>query len=387
MTLPTLSDLLKPQGYTEGVRALVLGTRGVMAHGAGSKDEESAGAIVQADGNMLVAPNGYPVLASVHMNASYFKTAQRNLVWTKGYQTNPNRDDYFDTGAFVVKATWLRLAEGEMPPLGAYTTTAQVPILAIDKRGKNVSPVEGKFVSAKVALLGLHVVGTTVNHPEFLWATFEHKLNSPRFDDNTFDINKPPNPKNYTLYRAGTPMSATNIANNTAPPILRFNEQTQRFTPSTNAVLYNKTGGENHSPAGPSNIANLNESAQTFLSNSGFKDLASYDLIGTVWLKPNFYTGKNLSKFDQLQTRAVGSVNLANSTAETFQQAASNQKRTEWKNCFSCHNTTVYAPGKPPLNPRRVAISHVLEVGTPYAVMNSIPIHNSAAEDDTAPKQ
>ena len=38
---------------------------------------EGAGAIVEADGNMLVAPNGYPVYASVHMNSSYFTRLKR----------------------------------------------------------------------------------------------------------------------------------------------------------------------------------------------------------------------------------------------------------------------------------------------------------------------
>src|SRR5580658_1504887 len=56
---------------------------------------EGAGAIVQADGNMLVAPNGYPVYASVHMDPSYFATARANMIANGGYNTQPP-DSYFN---------------------------------------------------------------------------------------------------------------------------------------------------------------------------------------------------------------------------------------------------------------------------------------------------
>lgn len=59
----------------------------------------------------------------------------------------------------------------------------------------NAVPVAGKFATVTVALVGLHVVGTTINHPEFLWATFEHKLNSPEQPDNWFAPNAQSNPK------------------------------------------------------------------------------------------------------------------------------------------------------------------------------------------------
>jgi hypothetical protein len=171
------------------------------------------GSIVEADGNMLVAQNGSPVYASIHMNELYFDTAKNNLIVTGGYANQPT-EATFPLGAAVFKGSWLRLDPNQEPPAGAYTTQARVPLLEtkITPGLVTIHPVPGKFVIAKVALIGLHVVGRTVNHPEFVWGTFEQKLNAPGTSDNTF---KPSaarrDPKNYTLYKADTPFSEVNI--------------------------------------------------------------------------------------------------------------------------------------------------------------------------------
>ena len=209
---------------------------------------------MQADGNVLVAPNGYPVYTSVHMNPTYFATARKNLIATGDYQKGqPN--DTFPLGSAVFKATWLRLAPGEDPPAGAFVTQAQVPVLTVQRSATSITilPVPNKFVSAKVALVGLHVVGVTVNHPEFLWGTFEHKLNTPQVPDNTFSPSGSSS-TGYTFYKANTSYGQANIA--VTPPLLTFNTTTQRFSPTTNAVLENQTGGENQ-PGGPANVQSV----------------------------------------------------------------------------------------------------------------------------------
>ncbi len=381
MTLPTIDDLLPSATATAGKaapRPLKLGTRSFQAHGTAGY-VEGAGAIVEADGNMLVAPNGYPVYASVHMNESYFATAKRNLIVTGGYQNQP-ADDYFEVGAAVFKATWLRLDPGQQPPAGAYVTQAEVPVLTV-YRTKNTMAVapSGQTTTATVALVGLHVVGYTINHPEFLWGTFEHKDNSPAFPDGTFNqASTLSDPKTYTFYKGGTPFNQTNLpsADANGNPTLAFDLATQRFSPATNAVLANKTGSETNSPQGPANIANLNQSAQTFFAGlpAPQSTFGNYNLIGTVWMSPNSYS------VTSDQSNAVGSVNLANVTAETFVQRSmllpNNTNPSVVQNCFMCHNATSYnfQSYPPKLPSRRVAISHVLAVGSPYAVPNVLPV-------------
>jgi len=366
LTLPTPDDLLSA-GTVPGnlyPRPLKLAARSLVAVGLPGYTE-GAGAFVEADGNVLIAPNGYPVYASVHMNPAYFLTARKNLIATGGY-TNQPPDSFFPVGAAVFKATWLRLDPRELPPTGAFVTEAQVPILTVQQSKTTLSivPVPGQFQTVRVALVGLHVVGQTVNHPEFLWGTFEHKLNCPSVPDNTFTTNGVDG-KNYTFYTANTPYSEVDQPN--VPPALTFDPATQRFYPPNNVVLQNQTGGEDLTD-GPENVASLNQAGQSFLSKLSYpqSEFANYNLIGTVWMAPNSYTTNSS------QTNAVGSVALANSTAETFVQTPTPQPPS--LNCFLCHNATSYSfqDSPPPLINRRIALSHVLGVGTPYAVPNLI---------------
>lgn len=394
LSLPTIGDLAsgKPAG---GTRTLTLATRAV--HGRGGAIE-GTGAIVEADGNMLVAPNGYPVYASVHMNDSYFRTVRRNRVVDGGYQRNPD-SDYFDVGAAVFKATWLRLDPGQAPPAGAFVTRANVPVLTTFLTADNTiyAAPDGTTTTVDVALLGLHVVGQTINHPEFLWATFEHKDNSPRFKDGTFDpTSTASDARTYTLYRGGTPYDRTNqpstqtTANSTSTPLstpgttitttlaatptFTFDPATQKFSPASNAVLANRTGGETFSPDGPANIEVLNRSAHAVLDQQApaQRAFANYDLIGTVWMMPGtFDLASN-------QSNAVGSVNLANVTAETFvQNLTGSTAPASVGNCFSCHNAATFtdvAP-LPNLRQRRIAISHVTAAGSLYAVPNLLSVN------------
>jgi hypothetical protein len=367
MNLPTEEDLLSPLQLLAGTvhpRTLQLAARSIVGHDLPGFTE-GAGAFVQADGNVLVAPNGYPVYTSVHMNPTYFATARKNLIATGDYQKgDPNAT--FPLGSAVFKATWLRLAQGEDPPANSFVTQAQVPVLTVQRSATAITilPVPNKFVTAKVALVGLHVVGVTVNHPEFLWGTFEHKLNTPQVPDNTFSTSGS-SATGYTFYKANTSYGQANIA--VTPPLLTFNTATQRFSPVTNAVLENQTGGENQTD-GPANVQSVSTQGQSTLAKEkGLQSVfANYYLVGTVWMLPNSY---NLNSD---QSSAVGSVNLANTTAETFVQYPSNTDMSKVQNCFMCHNAGSYSFQSTPLKNRLVAISHALSVGTDYAVPNMV---------------
>lgn len=392
MSLPTPQDLLSKsvKAAAPGVRGLKLAARSLVPHGAPGFTE-GAGAIVEADGNMLVAPNGYPVYASVHMNPSYFATAKQNLIITGGYTSQPP-DAHFSVGAAVFKATWMRLDTGQPAPKGAYTTQAQVPVLHVLRTKSNYTVVPStSSVTVTVALVGLHVVGYTVNHPEFLWATFEHNLNSPATPDGTFSTSGS-SPNGFTFYAANTSFSEVNQPNppqqgqSYIPPQLWFDPGTQKFTPPNNVVQQNATGGENQ-PGGPANITALNTGAQGFFANLQAPQsiFANYHLVGTVWMMPNTYVLPGALTMNQ--NNGVGSISLANTTAETFVQGT---KGATFSNCFACHNPTSYNFQTPPpaqLPPRRIAISHVLSVGSPYAVPNLLTVPITATANAPAAKK
>ena len=79
-------------------------------------------------------------------------------------------------------------------------------------------------------------------------------------------------------------------------------------------------------------------SSKTPYDCKGEHIIASYRLIGTVWMKPNTYVRTTKDWEDLSQVDGVGSVNLANSTAETFVQVAKNTPQKNVQNCFLCHN-------------------------------------------------
>ncbi|MCR6653652.1 MAG: hypothetical protein NVV73_20090 [Cellvibrionaceae bacterium] len=200
-----------------------------------------------------------------------------------------------------------------------------------------------------VALVGLHVVGRTDGHPEFVWATFEHKANAPMVADRQFKFDNTVDSNDYTFYKANTPFSQVNLPN-TAPspatkqtPVLSFNEKTQKFSPVSNAVQENKTGGESNSD-GPANIASVNQSSHTWLRGQPKQAIfANYNLIGTVWKQANSYSPSNANWPNIDQNNSIGSVLLANTTAETYRQTPNHQTaggavNNNLHNCFSCHN-------------------------------------------------
>ncbi len=386
-------EMLDPNGPAEPRAMLRLTPRSTKAHNLPTEDYD--GAFVEADGSMLVSQNGYPVYASVHMNDSYFATAKENLIVNGGYQNNAGTDtsgaastacggtaatgdpdkSYFECGAAVFKSTWLRLKDGEAPPEGAYVTTAEVPVLKNNCTGTRCTVVAtDEYVQAQVALVGLHVVGYVEHHPEFLWATFEHQDNSPSFADGTFEYSDESEARGYTFYAAGTPFSQGSVLvpnqpqNPDDPPLLTFDEATQTFSPITQVVQMNRTGGDSQ-PNGPANIAAVNQASRNQMQQSKVFS-ANYFLVGTVWLAPDSYVGTNpdiTDKSIKWNTKAIGAVSLANMTAETFIQVPG---AGDTLNCVLCHNPKSYAYGDDALPLRRIAISHVLAVDTPFAVPN-----------------
>ena len=392
LSLKTMEQL-DPDGAAAPAGMLRLTPRSTKAHNLPVEDYDAA--FVEADGSVLVGQNGYPVYASVHMNDSYFATAQANLIVDGKYQANAgadtpgaasadcgelgesegSNDAYFQCGAAVFKATWLRLKDGEAPPAGAYVTTAEVPVLKnlCTMRSCTVVATD-QYVEAQVALVGLHVVGYVEHHPEFLWATFEHQDNSPTFADGTFAFSDGSDPKGYTFYAAGTPFTQDKVlvpnqpAKQGDPPLLTFDEATQTFSPITQVVQMNRTGGDTQ-PDGPANITAVNAASQNSMKNAGvFQQY--YFLVGTAWLKPDTYVATNpdiTQPSVQWNDLAVGSVALANMTAETFMQQPGSG---DTLNCFACHNPQSFSFNDPAMPLRRVAISHALAVDTPFAVPN-----------------
>ena len=198
-----------------------------------------------------------------------------------------------EVGAIEIKAAWKIFNDGE-DTSRYYTTTAAV---------QPVSPSDSSCAVKTVGLVGLHIVHKTPSHPEFIWATFEQVDNAPNCDN----------------------LSATPPAGSWS-----FYDQTQNCDTNKNCNTY-VTGQatqvcRENTCGGGSEANSQNQCDIYLLNNSVHSQLASdsvwqnYYLTGAVWF--------NQADSSKPQT---GSVNLANTTMETYTQSI---------NCFTCHTQT-----------------------------------------------
>ncbi|MBZ4044574.1 hypothetical protein [Flavobacterium hibisci] len=253
-------------------------------------------------------------------------------------------------------------------------------------------------VKTKVALLGMHVVGVVENHPEFVWATFEHENLAPAYvwskatptsdapvtstvDYPFFNKNSTATVKNITsgngiytdvfsLYKYGVPIE-------------------KAMKGSFNVQLFMKTsqnGSENLN-----NIRTINQSVKSQLQGIW----NNYFYNGSIWINTAGYNtpqqqaallnslSYNLSNSEPGKLTR-GSVAAYNITMETYVQAGFSPTSihqtsvNDLVNCFSCHNTyyntnnvsplyfshvfTGYVQNLQGLNRKQIKQEHVKEI-------------------------
>lgn len=334
LALPTYDDLLSGDALRAAVgpRTLVLKPR--------APKPKSVNSFKQAGSDgVLVDQNGRAVYYSTHMDPVYFDFT-RTYFGVDNYKKAAPTLEY-PIAATVLKAAWRIVAPGE-DARGVFTTTATIDLLESD--GKGGAQTSGKTQpNVTVALVGVHVVGVIKDHPEFAWGTFEQIDNAPDLPPGEDPHSpKPVSPQSYTFYKGGTPAAFSNNLSKT----LTIDPATQIIAPITNVFRQFAYGGATP-PSRVQDIISANENFQTGIKDhSAIKSVfANYRLVGTAWILAN-----TLQPGDgNLDSQTIGSIDLANSTLETFVQGAGT-------NCFSCHNTSGGAsyPGKD------VNLSHII---------------------------
>ena len=328
--LGNLDDIGKPPTAKKGPKPLLLKPRSLKPRGTQQdiQGDEQAGS-----NGLLVDQNGQVVWYSAHANPLYYNLVQKYYGAQAFAKASPTLQ--FPVGAAVFKASWQIVPDGTKPT-AVFTMPAVVPLLVANPKGGVMIDPSGKTRPVTVALVGLHVVGVTVNHPEFLWGSFEQVQNAPDLaDPNGYNSPTPVSNKSFTFYQANTPANACNqMATETLTDPVK-----QTLSPITNVFRQYATGGEN--AAGNQEIAAINTGAQGEMASMGKLKppqpaetvWANYKLIGTVWIG-----GNTLQPGDcGLNGQAIGSLNLADATLETFVQGPQNLGTNA--NCFVCHNT------------------------------------------------
>ena len=93
-----------------------------------------------------------------------------------------------ETLTMELKTSWVDLATIPLDIQKEYITVrANVP--TYDRSSDKKWTPTGKSQIKTLALLGMHVVGSVKGHPEMIWATFEHRHNSPNLTYDYVDEN------------------------------------------------------------------------------------------------------------------------------------------------------------------------------------------------------
>jgi len=337
--------------------------------------------ILQADAlGALVDQNGHAVYYGMHVNERFVQFCVDEKFTDASNLAIVGDDKPFPTGSIELKSSWKIVEKGESED-GFYVTDATLPSLVAGEGGA-VTVDASKPISARVALVGLHVVGVVEGHPEFVWATFEHRKNAPYLNGAPMGDDGPKaangdfvvSPFDKTFYKAQSKAKECNVPNaktNIPANRLRFDGDPagQKLLPHTQVFRQFQFGGEQD----PAEIRDLNDSVHAQLNQSSV--WKSYGLVGALWLEHPGTDFKSGQDFDATAEQLVdaghppfskefedgmdaffgGEYRLSNSTMETFTQPQ--------KHCFSCHSTEKEknAPaGFLPFPARKVGVSHIL---------------------------
>jgi hypothetical protein len=260
----------------------------------------------------------------------------------------------FPVGALELKVSWINLEAIQKDKQADYFTTKAA-----------VQNKKGQYVEKTVALLGMHVVGVVKNHPEFIWATFEHKEMAPVYDKKTNSVTAA---DEMLFFEKGTSYGLQGIIWCCDKP-LTANKASILYEYGVPKDLesgdYMKTSQAE--PANFDNIDNINKCVASHLKDV-FKN---YFYNGSIWL--NFDGMSSEQQAKEIVTRKIsnaqpgdlarGSVNLANITMETYTQTFKKDlhdiNNSNLVSCFTCHQSSNFdkaAGGKSPLY-----LSHVFE--------------------------
>ena len=278
----------------------------------------------------------HTVYYSIFANDILSKTSKqmKDLIVNKPALINNNL--VFPVGSLELKISWIDINSLPASEVKNYYTRTAI-----------LMPSKQKVT---VALLGMHVVGVVKNHPEFIWATFEHKNLAPNYDwKSTVNQDVPVTSSSDMLFfKKGYSATYKNLVYNAAN---KNNENV--FTVYQRGVP--KIAGDNYmnvsqtEPVNDQNIMMLNKCA-----NAGLTDVwQNYFYNGSIWINTDGLSpqaqadtivalGYNIGNTTP-GSIARGSVAAFNITMETFQQAhqsLTSMDSTSLTNCLSCHGAT-----------------------------------------------
>lgn len=209
--------------------------------------------------------------------------------------------------------------------------------------------IGGSDKTTTLGLIGFHLAMATPDHPEMIWATFEHSSNVPDCE----------NPNVTSGWSFTSDSCAVALEDKNIPGIINCNFNnasaqtalTGTATEICRSFPYGSAPGDLKYDENVGDITSLNANVKPYLTNS-YAILKNYFNVGALWVSD---TTKNSDINNQR-----GSLRLANSVAETDYQYV-DLKANFVSNCFGCHNyagTGTPASGK---NTTAGSLSHIFD--------------------------
>jgi hypothetical protein len=312
------------------------------------------------------------------LNGSTFPTtaAQRDSIFAYAKANGVTLKDP-NALAIELKTSWV-VAESLKDAKDYVTIDAIIPTYT---KSDTVWTIKGER-KAKLALIGMHIVGSTSGHPEMVWATFEHHKNAPNAAYQYITTSKetktvPAQGGKDWLLNTDAKDTAVNISHmkfytdtvtNTAyikntPGYTISPSNTQKTKPW--GVAYSGQPNAENPTAAASNteILSINSSIQKLLPGNDVRK--RYLLLGATWTDGG--AGPDGTSYSPQNTQAgtaIGTSQLANSTMETYIQNGTGYNKNG--TCFYCHsNNGGLEPGD---------LSHVFNAILPLPNRNKTPI-------------
>ncbi len=339
------------------VEKVSVGNKAIFLDAVGNQVDVEQG---QADGGVLEAQNGSLVFYETMVNDvfAYFLTGTKDGVITPTPAQFPttqadldkivafaaaHQKTFDDPNALAleIKLSWVEAA-GLANPSSYITTDAVIPTY---DRSRPDRWIPNGTKTTTLALVGIHIVGSTAGHPEMIWATFEHQANAP---SGTFSYINTAN-KTVTVAQqtagawvfcadgADTPFNVQHMDFQNPPDI----ESTagRPISPS-NTIDWHPWGAASDVAPNPIDVSSAASNTELISINSSvIGQLAAGDvrrnylLRGATWTIGGAKPGKPFPGGN-----AVGTSQMANITMETYQQGSSTKFATG-VNCFNCHKS------------------------------------------------
>jgi len=298
-----------------------------------SDNTQATGDILKTNKSFNSNDTSYTVYYSIHVDSTLYNSIQNFAQMAE----SEYKDSTFPVGALELKIAWVNA--DALEDTSSYFVTDGI--------------IEG--TDTRIALLGMHIVGIVYNHPEFIWATFEHNDLVPYYDWKSTTASDIPvtSKTNKLLFNSNDTARIANITRNSvsnSTNVFAVNQYGVPRQPEDAFLETSQPGRKSYN-----NIDSINTDVQSQLTDIW----NNYFYNGSLWIDTEGYSYPT-QQAQLLWTLGVtlpdaspdngklprGSVAAYNITMETYEQLGlfkppttiHEQSVATMGNCFSCHN-------------------------------------------------